>query len=98
MSDVINELAVQFAEQNREDHRALRDELRGLRHILSAIVAQEGGEYRLGDRARLATKPDDALAFMVDVDNRCLRIRSLGERPVVRPPVVAGDRLPDWML
>ena len=98
MSDVIDKLTMQFAEQNREDQRGLRGELAGLRHILSAIVAQEGGEYRLGDRARLATKPDDALAFMVDVDNRCLRIRSLGDQRVVGPAVVSGDRLPDWML
>lgn len=42
MSDAINTLAVQFAAQNREDQRALRDELRGLRHILSAIVVQQG--------------------------------------------------------
>lgn len=102
MSDVINKLAMQFAEQNREDHRALRDEVRELRHILSAVVLQAGGELVLGDRDRMAARPNDDLEFLVDTWNRCLRIRRSGDRPagrqVVRPAVVSGDRLPDWML
>lgn len=102
MSDVINKLAMQFAEQNREDQRYLRGELAGLRHILSAVVAQAGGELVLGDRARMVASPDDTLEFRQDTWNRCLRIRRSGDRPagrsVVRPAVVSGDRLPDWML
>lgn len=98
MSDVINSLAVQFAELNREDQRYLRGELAGLRHILSAVVAQAGGEFVLNDRCRMLARPDDDLSFQVDTWNRCLRIRRQGGGPVVTPPVVSGDRLPDWML
>jgi hypothetical protein len=98
MSDVINSLAVQFEQEFRERQRDRAEELNSLRHLLSAVVLQAGGELVLGDRDRMAARPDDVLEFRPDTWNRCLRIRRLVERPVVRAPVVSGDRLPDWML
>lgn len=98
MSDAINKLAVQFEQEFRERNRDRAEELIGLRHLLSAVVLQAGGELVLGDRDRMAARPDDKLEFVVDTWNRCLRIRRPGDRPVVRPAVVACDRLPDWML
>jgi hypothetical protein len=88
----------QMEQAFRERVRVRTDELLGLRHILSAIVAQAGGEFVLDDRARMLARPDDDLSFVVDTWNRCLRIRRQGARPVVQTPVVSGDRLPDWML
>lgn len=99
MSDAVNRLAVQFAEQNREDQRGLRGELAGLRHILSAILLQQGGEFVLDDRCRLLATPDDELRFAVDTWNRCLRITRMSGKRAADPVVErVGERLPDWML
>ncbi len=97
MSDAINKLAIQFAESNRDEERWRHGELRSLRHLLSAVVLQNGGEIVLGDRSRLMARPDDVLEFQVDTFNRCLRIR----RPSRLPEVTKfekPDQLPDWML
>lgn len=101
-SDPINTLAIQFAEQNRQDQRWVMNELQTLRHILSAIIAQEGGEYRIGDAYRFMARPDDELSFLIDVDNRCLRIKRPSTTPdslsIHKPDPPKHEPMPDWML
>lgn len=104
MSDAINKLAAQFAEANRQDKKRLANELRGLRQLLSAIVLQQGGEYAVGDRARMAARPDDEMEYMLDTKNRSLRIRRV-DSPLLPPgsgdgasEVAGGSSIPDWML
>lgn len=96
--DPINTLAVQFAEQNRQDHRTLRAELDGLRHVLAAIVNQEGGTYLLGDRATFLTKPDAELHFRHDTFNRCLVIKTTDAPNAEKPSQPQSEPTPDWML
>lgn len=99
MADALNKLAVQFAEQNREDQRGLRGELAGLRHVLSAILLQQGGGFVLDDRCRMLATPDDELGFVVDTWNRCLRITRMSGQRAPEPVVErVEERLPDWML
>ena len=61
MIETVTELAIQFANANRDEQRWLRDERNGLRHILAAVVLQSGGELVLDDRSRLAATHDDVL-------------------------------------
>ena len=98
MHDPINTLAVQFAEQNREDQKSLRAELTGLRHILASIVNQEGGTYLLGDRARLSTNTDAEMVFRPDPFNRCLVIKTSEPLKKEQPRQLQNRPMPDWML
>lgn len=74
-------------------------ELSAMRHLLSAIVLQQGGGFVLDDRCRMLATPDDELQFVVDTWNRCLRItRMSGQRAVEPVAERVEERLPDWML
>jgi len=69
MPDSLAKLAIQFADQNRQDQKFLREEIRELRTILAAVALSNGGEVKIQDKDLLNVRGRD-LEFNTIRDER----------------------------
>lgn len=74
MSQAINNLAIDFARANSQDQRWLRDEIKELRLIISALIERsKDKELRIPTKYLNMLGNDDPLFFsMINKFDRCL--------------------------